>query len=296
MVNFSIKLSRKLGYYDCAIAYSHDNWFENGNYFGGCNEIVRTKVRSEKKISWLHGEPMTTGLTAERLYRTYEGFNEIVTVSNACKQQFEVLSGGKIKCKCIKNLYNIDEIAKKTRDITYHENSDRVLRIVTVGRLSKVAKRIDKINEIARLLKKNDYPFDWTVVGDGSEYERCINICKEYGMMECVHYIGNQSNPYPYMKRSDILVLVSDSEASPMVLNEALIVGTPVLSTDFQAAYESVEDGKNGLICGKDVQSIYEKIVYCIEHPDLLNGFRKYIAEHPVNNDKSIQDLKELIG
>ena len=296
IINCAIKMSKSLGQYDCAIAYAHDNWFKNGSFFGGCNEMVRTKADSEKKISWLHGEPKTIGLTPERLARTYREFDQVVAVSKACQEQFEVLSGGKIKCENIQNLYDIEEIRAKTRDVVYQKNPDGMLRIVTVGRLSKIAKRIDKVNEIAKILKEKNYLFDWTVVGDGSEYESCVATCKAYALEDCVHYVGHKSNPYPYIKQSDVLVMVSDSEASPMVLNEALIVGTPVISTDFQAACETVHDGRNGLICNKDVQSICERIEYCIRNQEELQKFRTYISEHPINNERSIERLFRLIG
>ena len=61
-----------------------------------------------------------------------------------------------------------------------------------------------------------------------------MKICNEYGLQELVDYVGNQDNPYVYMKQSDLFVLVSDTEAMSIVINEALVVGTPVVTTDLQ--------------------------------------------------------------
>lgn len=294
-IKLAIKMSKRQIGYDSVIAYAHDNWYSDGGFMGGCNYFAQMKVVANKKYAWLHGEPKAIGLTANRVITTYSNFDKVITVSNACKEQFEILSQGKIPCKVIRNMYNFDKINKKIEDVTY-QRIDNMFYIVTVGRINKVAKRMDKVNEIAKLLKEAGYCFDWTVVGDGSELDKCVRICREYGLQDMVHYIGNQNNPYPYMKQGDVLVLVSDSEASPMVINEALIVGTPIVTTNFQAACELIKDGKNGLICDKDVLSIYEKIVCCIEHPEMVKEFRKYISEHPVNNDKSIRALEELFG
>ncbi len=294
-INSIIKISRKLGDYDCAISYSHDNWFENGNFFGGSNEFVLKKVNAKKKIAWIHGELDTIGLNKERLFKTYKSFNEVITVSKACKNQFESLSNGIIKCQCIYNLLNIEDIKNKLQNIRYSE-SNSIFRIVTVARLSKIAKRVDKINEIAKLLRDKGYNFKWIVVGGGSEYESCINICKEYGLESMVYYVGNQENPYTYIKESDLFVLVSDTEAMPVVIQEALIIGTPVVTTNFSAAYESVIDGKNGFIVKKDIQSIYEKVVYCMEHKEQLKEFRKYMQKNQINNEKTIIEIKNIIG
>lgn len=288
-------ISGHLGKYDCVISYSHDNWFENGSYFGGGNYLAIKKTKSDNKISWVHGEPKTIGLNKERLIRTYKDFDHIVAVSDAVKDQFEKISDGKITCQRIYNIININEIIGKCKDMTYEENKD-CFRIVTVGRLSKVAKRIDKVNEIAKKLKEHGYKFKWIVVGGGSEYDSCVRICREYGLEHMVQYVGSQNNPYTFMKKSDLFVLVSDTEAMSLVINESLIVGTPVVTTDFPAARESVVDNVTGFITGKDIDSIYRKIAYCINHRGILRDFRNNIKKYPYSNDASIKAIESMIG
>lgn len=295
LVNCAVNLSHSLGEYDCVISYAHDNWFEDGSFYGGGNYLAIKKTKSANKISWVHGEPRTIGLNHERLLYTYEKFDHVVAVSNAVKEQFEKMSSGQIHCEKIYNLLNIDDILEKSRKVMYQESIDE-FRIVTVGRLSKVAKRIDKVNEIAKLLKENGYKFKWTVVGGGSEYDSCVRICNEYGLQEFVNYVGNQDNPYIYMKQSDLFVLVSDTEAMPVVINEALVVGTPVVTTDFAAAKESIIDGITGFITQKDIPSLFHTIAYCIDNRELLKRVRNNIKEHPYSNEMAIKSLEKIIG
>lgn len=289
------RLCRRLDGYDCVIVYSHDNWFANKSFFGGANEIALKRVQAEKKISWIHGEPHTIGLTKERALRIYALFDDVITVSQACKNEFENLTEGKITCKVIHNLYNVDEILESAESCKNIERKESIFHIVTVARLSKIAKRVDRINEIAKRLKDSGYKFFWTVVGGGSEYDDCIRISQEYGLDDCVHYVGNQDNPYSYMKYSDVFVLVSDTEAMPMVINEAMIVGTPVITTNFPAAFEAISNGVNGFIVERDVNAIYAKIAFCIENRSMLVACREYIKKHPINNEKSIEQVIELI-
>lgn len=297
IVSFCVRRMKTIGGFDCAIAYSHDNWGKNGDFFGGANQIVTEKVEAGNKLAWMHGEPETNGLTKERLHKTYKVFNRVVTVSHACKQQFDALAEGKIPCCYIRNIFDINEILMKADEqIPESTIEEALFKIVTVGRMSKVAKRSDKINEIAKLLRDSGFRFHWTVVGGGSEYDSCVKKCKEYGLENFVTYVGNQNNPYKYMKSSNIFVLVSDSEASPMVIYESLIVGTPVITTDFPAAYESIKDGYNGFVVRKDINSIYCKIADCVAHGGKLLEARKYINAHPINNDESINKILELIG
>lgn len=295
LVNLAINLSHNLGEYDCVISYAHDNWSDNGAFYGGGNYLAIKKTKSDNRITWVHGEPETIGLNRERLFRTYKGFNKVVAVSEAVKNQFENLSDGKIECEKIYNILDIDDILSKCKDIVYKEDSS-IFRIVTVGRLSKVAKRIDKVNEIAKLLNEWGYKFKWTVVGGGSEYESCVKICKEYGLNGMVEYVGNQMNPYTYMKSNDLFVLVSDTEAMSIVINEALTIGTPVLTTDFSAAKESVINGVTGYITNKDVESLARGIADCIDNRSVLRKIRKNIKEHPYSNAATIASIENLVG
>ena len=295
LVNLAVDSSTQLGEYDCVISYAHDNWFENGAFYGGGNYLAIKKTKSHNKSSWVHGEPKTIGLNNERLVRTYKDFDHVVAVSEAVKAQFESLSEGKIRCERIYNLLDIEDILNKCKDVVYEEDFS-IFRIVTVGRLSKIAKRIDKVNEIAKMLKEHGYRFKWTVVGGGSEYEACVRICKEYGLDSMVEYVGNQDNPYIFMKKNDLFVLVSDTEAMSIVINEALIVGTPVLTTDFPAANESIVDGVTGFITGKDVNALYQKIAFCIDNRDVLRRFRDNIKKHPYSNDAAIKSIESLVG
>ncbi len=43
---------------------------------------------------------------------------------------------------------------------------------------------------------------------------------------------GFLSNPYPLIKRAEVLILSSDHEGFPLVIVEALFLGTPVVSTN----------------------------------------------------------------
>ncbi|MEY2633260.1 MAG: hypothetical protein RIR00_1914 [Pseudomonadota bacterium] len=59
-----------------------------------------------------------------------------------------------------------------------------------------------------------------------------LRLIAERGLENRVLVAGFQRNPYPWMAAARLLVLCSDHEGLPNVLVEALLCGTPVLSTD----------------------------------------------------------------
>jgi glycosyltransferase involved in cell wall biosynthesis len=52
-----------------------------------------------------------------------------------------------------------------------------------------------------------------------------------------------QNNPYPWIKNADLFAMASDNEGLPSVLIEALILGTPVVSTDCPTGPREILDG-----------------------------------------------------
>jgi len=73
------------------------------------------------------------------------------------------------------------------------------------------------------------------------------------GLQERVFVAGFRSNPYPWMRAAELLVLCSDREGLPNVLVEALACGTRVVSTDCPSGPREVLRGElaRGLVpCG----------------------------------------------
>lgn len=103
--------------------------------------------------------------------------------------------------------------------------------LVSVGSLYPVKGPDILIRALPSVLRA--YPeTDLTLVGRGPLESALRTLAADEGVARAVNFVGMQSNPYPFMRHADLLVISSRSEALPNAALEALALGTPVVATD----------------------------------------------------------------
>ena len=140
-------------------------------------------------------------------------------------------------------------------DISLKTNDQRV--ILFVGHEFE-RKKLLPIIEALSLLPSN-YLL-WVIGGRFSNVDHYISICKELNLIDRVKFLGTISQPEKYFRSSDVFVLPSDYEASPLVVLEAMASGVPALVTPVGSAVEIIENGVNGYIVSATAADIAEKI------------------------------------
>jgi glycosyltransferase involved in cell wall biosynthesis len=86
-------------------------------------------------------------------------------------------------------------------------------------------------------------------IGDGPLYKTMVEQIRQKNLENYIFLLGEQVNPYPYVKAARALLLTSRSESSPLVLVESMLCGTVPISTDCIAGpREILGDGKFGII------------------------------------------------
>jgi glycosyltransferase involved in cell wall biosynthesis len=70
------------------------------------------------------------------------------------------------------------------------------------------------------------------ILGDGDLKTKLTEMIIELNLEKNVFLIGNQENVYPFLKKSDCLILSSLLEGFPLTLIETLSLNLPVISTD----------------------------------------------------------------
>ena len=127
------------------------------------------------------------------------------------------------------------------------------------------------------------------IAGTGSQKQMLENLAKNLGVESQVRFLGYVEDINSLMKKSDILVLTSNSEAFGMVLAEGLAVGLQVVSTNcFSGPAEVLEYGRYGFLAEVDnVSSIVSSMRAAVNTPIpqeiLVEGASRFSLESIVN-------------
>ncbi len=115
------------------------------------------------------------------------------------------------------------------------------------------------------------------VVGDGPEKEQLVELAYSLGLSSDVRFMDFTENPFPYVKKSALMVLSSIYEGFGNVLVESLACGTNVVSTDCPSGpREILEDGKWGwLVPVGDFRALAAAMQTALENPKPSDELRR---------------------
>lgn len=225
----------------------------------------------------------------------YKKFHAIICVSDYTRKtfvnrypQFEYI------CYGIHNMIDYKKIIEMSCDnVTLHNLFDnRNFTIVSIGRLSKV-KQFNLIPSIAKELKEKRINFSWYIIGSGEEKSEICRLIEKHNVKNEVVLLGEISNPYPYIKQSDLVVVTSFSEACPNVLNESKILHVPVITTNFGSAKEFIDNGVNGVITVEE--NIVNDITKIIENKNYYKEIESNLKSFIYSNDKIVEKIVRLL-
>ncbi|MEO0245362.1 MAG: glycosyltransferase, partial [candidate division WOR-3 bacterium] len=151
--------------------------------------------------------------------------------------------------------------------------------IISIGRLTTQKDFLTLIKAYSIALNKN-IKENLIIIGDGEDKQKILKLIRELNLSDRVFLLGYKHNPYPYLKKAKLFILSSIWEGYGIALVEALVLGIPVISTNWLGASEILDNGKYGiLVPSKDHKKMGEEIFNLLNHPEMLEVLKKKSRE-----------------
>lgn len=264
---------------------------------GICNYFIIEKVNAKRKIIWMHNDYDKINYSHIFDIDYFSQADVIATMSQIAQHKLQKrFPNLATRIRFIENIINPNTL-KMLADAPVNNNLWKRfdgLKIISCGRLEPV-KSYESAIRAASLIKKEGIPFKWILIGDGSERNKLEKMKRDCGVDEEFHLTGGLPNPYPYMKQADMLVVTSRYEGLPLVINEAKILGTPVVTTNYPTATEAVAHEETGLICDMTPESIAQAVIRLYRDNILKKHIRKTLSMQAFDNTKEIRKYIEAI-
>lgn len=193
----------------------------------------------------------------------------------------------------IKTIYNPVNIPSYNEVLLVKEKKDEI-KFVNVARFIKLKNHKLLLDAFSEVIKKND-KVHLTLVGDGELLEKMKNYVINKKIEKYVTFTGNIKNVDEILKKSDIFILSSITEAFPVSIIEAMSYGLPIISTNVGGIKEVIEN--NGiLVQSQDKNQLIKAMFTMINNAGLRMQYSKNSIEksYEFSTDKIVKQYSEV--
>ena len=273
--------------YDAVLAFSGDRTMF---YLCDC-------IREGKKLAWLHFDYRYPPRD-DTVYRQYfERCDAVISVSHACTRLLREHFGDSVtKFLTLYNRLPCEQIRMAAdKDAVFPDPDYQGIRLLSVMRICH-QKGYDRIPETLRCLREYGYDLRWYLIGTGDPptIRRLLRLAREQGVADALILLGSKTNPYPYFRAADLLVLPSRYEGMAITIEEAKLLRLPYVTTRHLSAYEQQTEDAYGLLCRGDPQSIADGIRLLLE--DERGRLRYRALPPPIICDNTSEKLYEIVN
>lgn len=233
--------------FDIAKAFIKPNFGDCGEYdlsidfnsYQNCCAAGAIRIPAKKRVMWIHndvGIKLKNEWKYKILWTLFKGkfkyYDEFVAVSDALIEPFRKESGvTDKKITPIQNYISIKEIHEKLKCEPEDLNIDKsCMNFVALGRLCHQKGYDIMIDYFSAALKKRS-DLRLYIIGDGEDRQAVEEQISRLSLEDKVFLLGNQQNPFCYMKHMDAFISTSRYEGQGMNIMEAMVVGLPLYCT-----------------------------------------------------------------
>ena len=264
--------------------------------------IANSSNPDSRKVVWIHTD--IENIRRKNIYRSkrdeidcYKKFDKIVCVSEDVKKHFINKTGIKKNIIVQPNPINSIEILEKANEKIEEDLPKKGLVLCAVGRLAyeKGYDRLLKVHK--KLLNENIENTVW-IVGEGLERPKLEKYIKAQNLEDTVKLVGYTSNPYKYIKNSDIFVCSSRIEGLSTVVIEATILKKPIVTTMCSGMQDILgKDNSCACIVPNNTKALFGGIKKVLLDENLRKKYSENIEKRKERFDinKVILDIEKIL-
>lgn len=277
------------------LPYFSDTYDVAIDYTGGLKSLLINKTNAKKKLTWVHSDYKVFRRNKNIDFRDYSRIDSIITVSNTCYDIFtSEFPQYRTKCYVIPNITNKNQIIKMSNEEADFDDSYSGIKILDITRLDP-NKGIDIAVKSCKTLIEKGYDIKWYILGDGPEKYKIENLIKEHHLQDKFILLGVKDNPYPFIKKADIIVHCSLFEGRSVAIDEAMLLAKPIILTNYPTAKDQINDKENGLICDISVEGVCNAVETLIDDKALRNKLSHSLYKYDISVKSSLNEFYKLI-
>lgn len=281
-------------HYDIAISYLEG---PTSRILGGCTDP------DTKTVAWIH-----TGMEQNRVFSVgfrsvnearniYSSFDRVIAVSEGVKKAFSEHCP-RPHLRVLYNTNETEQILEKAMLEPENAQFDTTLPcICSVGKLIPI-KGFDRLLNVHKRLLNEGLNHRIYILGLGAEQKALEKQMQELGIEHSVTLLGFHKNPYQYVSRCDLYVCSSHREGFSTAVTEALVVGTPAVSTCCSGATELLgEHNEYGIVVENTEEGIYQGMKRLLSDPALLAHYKEKAKERGsfFSRTATVQAVEEML-
>lgn len=256
--------------FDVAVAFKEDH---------SMRDIA--KCNAKRKFAWVHSDHRYDHWTSYR-YKTseeerswMEKFEKVVCVSKAAADSVREVIGDPGNLCVRYNPVDYRDVLNKSEETCEQVRPESKPLFVTVGRLTQQKNYLCLVDVCKELQDK--YDFEVWIIGDGPQREELEERIAA-NELRCVKLLGKKENPYPYIKQADWFISTAEWESYGIAMQEALILGIPVLSA-YCAVVDEVLDPKFSRVVPNTPADIQKGMEELLQNPQWSREYHDRILQ-----------------
>lgn len=164
----------------------------------------------------------------------------------------------------------IGELPERVSSLNSFNLREDKFIVTWIGRAVPV-KAPHRILEIAKECGLRGLKVQFVIVGEGPLLSDLKSLAKEKNLP--ITFLGWQSEIEKILSFSDLVLLTSENEGTPVALIQAQMAGVPVLTTDVGSASEVMINEKSGFCLKYSVKDFADKIELIASNFDMKSSF-----------------------